>query len=134
MANEISSVCVQWWGQARALSMKEQQTLSFSMLKCVSGERNFFLKMNASFDLNHSKLAAASRFATIASKLSTQSPIDSQERVQSLLSPSMPALEGALQQIGPLEQPRFFLNFWTASRGMAKGSSTLLGEASHRSP
>ena len=56
--------------------MKEQQTLSFSMLKCVSGERNFFLKMNASFDLNHSKLAAGSRFATIASKLSTQSPID----------------------------------------------------------
>ena len=48
------------------------------MLKCVSGERNFFLKMNASFDRNHSKLAADSRFATIASNLSTQSPIHSQ--------------------------------------------------------
>jgi hypothetical protein len=58
--------------------MKEQQTLSFSMLKCVSGERNFFLKMNASFDLNHSMLGVDSRFATIASNLSTQSPIHSQ--------------------------------------------------------
>jgi mannose-6-phosphate isomerase-like protein (cupin superfamily) len=33
--------------------------------------------MNASFDLNHDKLAGDSRFATIASSLSTQSRIDS---------------------------------------------------------
>ena len=30
----------------------------------------------------------------------------------------------------PNDKIRFFLNFWTASREMAMGSSTLLGEAS----
>jgi mannose-6-phosphate isomerase-like protein (cupin superfamily) len=49
------------------------------MLKGVSGERNFFLKMNASFALNHRKLAADSRYAAIAGSLSTQLRIDSQE-------------------------------------------------------
>jgi mannose-6-phosphate isomerase-like protein (cupin superfamily) len=49
------------------------------MLKGVSGERNFFLKMNASFDLNHRRLAADSRYAAIAASLSAQTRIDSQE-------------------------------------------------------
>ena len=49
------------------------------MLKGVSGERNFFLKMNASFELNHDRLASDPRFATIASSLSAQSRIDSQD-------------------------------------------------------
>ncbi len=49
------------------------------MLKCVSKERNFFLEMSASFDLNHDRLAGDSKFATIASSLSTQSRIDSRE-------------------------------------------------------
>jgi mannose-6-phosphate isomerase-like protein (cupin superfamily) len=49
------------------------------MLKCVSGERNFFLNMSASFDLNHDTLAGDARFATIARSLSTQSRIDSRE-------------------------------------------------------
>jgi mannose-6-phosphate isomerase-like protein (cupin superfamily) len=48
------------------------------MLKCVSRERNSFLDMNASFELNHDRLASDSRFATLASSLSTQSRIDSQ--------------------------------------------------------
>jgi hypothetical protein len=47
------------------------------MLKCVSKERNFFLEMSASFDLNHDRLAGDSKFATIASSLSTPSRIDS---------------------------------------------------------
>jgi mannose-6-phosphate isomerase-like protein (cupin superfamily) len=49
------------------------------MVKCVRGERNFFLNMNASFDLDHRKLAADSRYAAIARSLSTQSRIDSQQ-------------------------------------------------------
>src|SRR5258708_19616061 len=49
------------------------------MLKCVSKERNFFLEMSASFDLNHDRLAGDSKFATIASSLSTQSRIDSRQ-------------------------------------------------------
>src|SRR5260370_38155027 len=49
------------------------------MLKCVSKERNFFLEMGASFDLNHDRLAGDSKFATIARSLSTQSRIDSRE-------------------------------------------------------
>ena len=49
------------------------------MLKCVSRDRNSFLEMSASFDLNHDKLANESKFATIASSLSIQSRIDSQD-------------------------------------------------------
>ena len=49
------------------------------MLKCVSRERNSFLEMSASFDLNHDKLASESKFASIASSLSSQSRIDSQQ-------------------------------------------------------
>jgi hypothetical protein len=49
------------------------------MLKCVSRKRSFFLEMNASFDLNHDKLAADSEFATFARILSTQSRIDSRD-------------------------------------------------------
>ena len=49
------------------------------MLKCVSKERNFFLEMSASFDLNHDRLAGDSKFATIAISLSTQSRIDSRD-------------------------------------------------------
>jgi hypothetical protein len=59
--------------------VKRQQTLGFCMLKGVNKERNFFLKMSASFDLNHDRLAGDSRFATIAGGLSTQSCIDSQD-------------------------------------------------------
>ena len=58
--------------------MKEQQTLSFSILRCVSIKRNFFPKMSPSFDLNHHKLAGDFKFAALASSLSTQSRIDSQ--------------------------------------------------------
>ncbi len=49
------------------------------MLKCVSRERNSFLEMNASFELNHDRLASDPRFATMASSLSAQSRIDSQD-------------------------------------------------------
>jgi mannose-6-phosphate isomerase-like protein (cupin superfamily) len=42
-------------------------------------KETFFSKMNASFDLNHRKLAADSRYAAIAGSLSGQSRIDSQE-------------------------------------------------------
>jgi hypothetical protein len=49
------------------------------MLKCVSKERNFFLEMSASFDLDHDRLAGDPKFATIASSLSTQLRIDSRE-------------------------------------------------------
>jgi mannose-6-phosphate isomerase-like protein (cupin superfamily) len=42
-------------------------------------KETFFSKMNASFDLNHRKLATDSRFAAIAGSLSAQSRIDSQE-------------------------------------------------------
>src|SRR4029077_7216741 len=45
--------------------------------KCVSREQNSFLQMSANFDLNHHRLAGDSKFATIASNLSTQSRIDS---------------------------------------------------------
>jgi mannose-6-phosphate isomerase-like protein (cupin superfamily) len=59
--------------------VERQQTLGVAMLKYVSRERNFFLKMSASFDLNHDKLASESKFASIASSLSTQTCIDSRE-------------------------------------------------------
>src|ERR1700757_1987323 len=59
--------------------VEPQQTLGFSMLKCVSRERSFSLQMSASFDLNHDRLAGDSKFATIARSLSAQSRIDSRE-------------------------------------------------------
>jgi hypothetical protein len=58
--------------------MKEQQTLSFSMLRCASKKGNFFPKMSPSFDLNYDRLASVSNLATLASSLSAQSRIDSQ--------------------------------------------------------
>ena len=45
----------------------------------IVGKEGFFLKMSASFVLNHDKLAGDARFATLASNLSTQSRIDSQD-------------------------------------------------------
>jgi mannose-6-phosphate isomerase-like protein (cupin superfamily) len=59
--------------------VERQQTLGVAMLKYVSRERNSFLKMSANFDLNHDKLASESKFASIASSLSTQTCIDSRE-------------------------------------------------------
>jgi hypothetical protein len=49
--------------------------------------------MNASFDLNHAKLAADPRFAGIAHELSALSPINSRRFVQPLLPRSMSPLE-----------------------------------------
>src|SRR5215831_8726733 len=45
----------------------------------VSKSRKLFHEMSAGFDLNHDRLASDSRFAAIASSLSTQSRIDSRE-------------------------------------------------------
>jgi mannose-6-phosphate isomerase-like protein (cupin superfamily) len=56
-----------------------QQTLGIPMLKCVSRERNSFLEMNASFDLNHGRLAENPRFTAMAADLSAQSRIDSRD-------------------------------------------------------
>ena len=59
--------------------LKTADSISFSSLKGLSKEINFFLEMNASFDLNHDKLAGDPKFATIAGSLSTQSRIDSRD-------------------------------------------------------
>lgn len=40
---------------------------------------NIFLEVSASFDLNHDRLAADSKSATIAARLNTQSRIDSRK-------------------------------------------------------
>src|SRR5215831_17307914 len=45
----------------------------------VSKSRKLFHEMSAGFDLNHDRLAGDSRFAAIASSMSTQSRIDSAE-------------------------------------------------------
>ena len=79
MDGEIASFVSNSRGTGTSREVEWQQTLGVPMLKCVSRERNSFLKMSASFDLNHDKLASESKFATIASSLSTQSRIDSQD-------------------------------------------------------
>src|ERR1700730_9201676 len=46
-----------------------QQTLGFSMLKCVSRKRSSFLEMSDNFDLNHHRLGRESKFVHIPRKL-----------------------------------------------------------------
>ena len=79
MDGEIASFESNSRGTGTSREVEWQQTLGVSMLNCVSRERNSFLEMSASFDLNHDKLANESKFATIASSLSIQSRIDSQD-------------------------------------------------------
>jgi mannose-6-phosphate isomerase-like protein (cupin superfamily) len=79
MAVEIASFASNGRGTGTSRKIERRQTLGVPMLKCVSRERNSFLQMSANFDLNHHRLAGDSKFATIASSLSTQSRIDSRE-------------------------------------------------------
>jgi hypothetical protein len=79
MASEIASFASNGRGTGTSRTMGKQQTLGVLMLKCVNRERNSFLEMSASFDLDHDRLASDSKFATFASSLSTQSRIDSRD-------------------------------------------------------
>lgn len=73
-------MCLQQLGEhAQGREVEWQQTLGILMLKYVSRERNSFLEMNASFDLNHERLADNPKFTAIADGLSAQSRIDSRD-------------------------------------------------------
>ena len=64
MTGKIASFASKLEETGTSRRWRGNNTLGFSMLKCVSRERNSFLKMSASFDLNHDRLAADSKFAS----------------------------------------------------------------------